>query len=690
VAAGDFNGDGKLDLVYGDTNGDFRMLLGNGDGTFQSTTPLGATVSAIAIGDFNHDGKLDLALVSQSGTGVEILLGNGDGTFQPPLTADAAPGSPNYEGVSGIAVGDFNGDGKLDLAVSVAIFGETLGHPPPAVDLGTSILLGNGDGTFQLGATGLPSAQAFGIATADFNHDGKLDLIAGQWILLGNGDGTFQSPALDTGLAPYVASDFNADGNLDIASSNGNPSFSGVYVAIGNGDGTFQFSNNQVFGIGQSYYGAPIAGDFNGDGKLDLLTVSSGDQNGGSGFIITTLLQGAFPFFVPSPTSLTFANQTVGKPSAAQTITITNGGQVAATIPASGIQIVGAGTAAYSQTSNCISTLASGATCQINVTFAPTAAGTYRANLSLHDNTLSGPGLTISLTGYTPAPPPAPAVSLSPSTVTFPSQYVGTTGLPQTVTLTNTGNATLNITGATPSSAEFGVLSNCSNPVAAGSTCTIGVFFEPSAGGTRTGTLTIADNAGDNPQTVTLTGSGKDFSMTAGSSSATVSAGQMATYSVAVAPAGGFAASVALSCSGGPTGSACAVSPSTLALSGSAAQTVKVTVTTAANGWLLLSRGDWPQQTRYPQRPVILTLAGMFLLMVIASRFLRPERNLALIRVAGFAALIALGMTLTSCGGGSGSGGGTNPQTYTIKVTGNFTTGSTTVNHTTNLTLVVQ
>jgi predicted Na+-dependent transporter len=87
---------------------------------------------------------------------------------------------------------------------------------------------------------------------------------------------------------------------------------------------------------------------------------------------------------------------------------------------------------------------------------------------------------------------------------------------------------------------------------------------------------------------------------------------------------------------------------------------------------------------------MILTLAALFLLMVVASRFSRRERNLAWIRVAGFAALITLGLTLTSCGGGSGSGGGTNPQTYTINVTGNVTTGSTTLNHSTQLTLVVQ
>ena len=181
--------------------------------------------------------------------------------------------------------------------------------------------------------------------------------------------------------------------------------------------------------------------------------------------------------------------------------------------------------------------------------------------------------------------------------------------------------------------------------------------------------------------------------MTPGSSSATVTAGQTASYSIGVAPAGGFAASVALSCSGGPAGSMCAVSPSTIALSGAAAQTAMVTVATAAHGWLLLFEGEWPQGPRYRQMPMILPLAAMFLLMVVASRFWRREQTPAWVRVAAFAALVTLGMTLSSCGGGSGSGGGgTNPQagTYTVTVTGNFTPGSTTLTHATKWTLVVQ
>jgi hypothetical protein len=390
-----------------------------------------------------------------------------------------------------------------------------------------------------------------------------------------------------------------------------------------------------------------------------------------------------------SPNMLVFSAEGVGTSSPPQTVGLTNSGNAVLNIQTVAISggsdfVIGNGTTCANGSS-----VAAGSFCMIQVIFAPTTPGQKSATVTITDNAGGSPQ-QISLAGTSSSA----ALSLSPTSVSFPAQFVGTSGLPQTLTVTNTGNVTLAITAVTASAADFGVLSNCTNPVAPGSNCTIGVFFSPTAGGTRTGTLKITDNAGNSPQTLTLTGSGLDFSMTPGAAStATVSAGQTANYSIAIAPAGGFAQSVALSCSGGPAGSTCAVSPTTIALSGAAAQTAMVTVTTAAHGWLLPYRGGWPRETRYRQTPTILTMAGMFLLVVAASQFLPRERNLAWIRVAGFAALVTLGLTLTSCGGGSSSsGGGANPQagTYTIKVTGNFTTGSTTLTHAAKLTLVVQ
>jgi hypothetical protein len=194
---------------------------------------------------------------------------------------------------------------------------------------------------------------------------------------------------------------------------------------------------------------------------------------------------------------------------------------------------------------------------------------------------------------------------------------------------------------------------------------------------------------------VTLTGSGLDFSMTAGSaSSATVSPGQTANYSLAVAPMGGFAASVSLSCSGGPAQSTCGVSPNTIALSGAAAMTAMVTVTTVAAGQgpVLPYGTGWPM--KYRQTPLILALVGMLLPIAVALTKWRRDQRFRWTPPFALAVLVCLGMTLTSCGGGRNTGGGgcggTQAGTYTVTVTGVFSSASTTLTRSTKLTLVVQ
>jgi hypothetical protein len=166
TVAGDFNGDGKLDLAATGSGGGVTILLGNGDGTFtlanNSNFATGAGPVAIVAGDFNDDGKIDLAVANFGDNTVTLLLGNGDGTFT------AAPGSPIAVGNSpeAIAMGDLNGDGKLDLAV--ANYGDNT----------VTILMGNGDGTFTP-ASGSPYAVGdgpFSVAVGDFNGSGRLGL----------------------------------------------------------------------------------------------------------------------------------------------------------------------------------------------------------------------------------------------------------------------------------------------------------------------------------------------------------------------------------------------------------------------------------------------------------------------------------------------------------------------------------
>jgi hypothetical protein len=261
VAQADFNGDGNLDLAVSNYSTEsVSIFLGKGDGTFQAAQnislsgPNGGPYGVVT-GDFNNDGNIDIA-VGYEGSNISILLGNGDGTFQTPQTVTAG----NY--ALELTTGDFNGDGNLDLAVTNN-------------DDGTvSVLLGKGDGTFNTAVTySVPSNSRF-IHTADLNGDGKLDLVACTYegpdisVLLGNGDGTFQTAVEYTtgkNLVDVAIGDFNGDGKLDmIASANADTN---VYLLLGNGDGTFQTA--QAIAVGFTTYEIATA-DLNADGQLDL------------------------------------------------------------------------------------------------------------------------------------------------------------------------------------------------------------------------------------------------------------------------------------------------------------------------------------------------------------------------------------------------------------------------------------
>ncbi|HKV61586.1 MAG TPA: VCBS repeat-containing protein, partial [Candidatus Acidoferrum sp.] len=177
---------------------------------------MGSAPAAVALGDFNGDGRVDLVVADWGPPGVSILLNNSDGTFQ---TAHSFIAGTNP---SSVAVGDFNGDGKLDLAISN--WGSN----------NVSVLLGNGDGTFQAAVSFAAGSSPRSVAVADFNHDGKLDIVVANWgcsgfqscpasnvsVLLGNGDGTFQAVRnFPVGEAPVsvAVGDFNGDGIPDLA-----------------------------------------------------------------------------------------------------------------------------------------------------------------------------------------------------------------------------------------------------------------------------------------------------------------------------------------------------------------------------------------------------------------------------------------------------------------------------------------
>jgi uncharacterized membrane protein len=206
-----------------------------------------------------------------------------------------------------------------------------------------------------------------------------------------------------------------------------------------------------------------------------------------------------------NPVALTFTSLAVGSSSAAQAVALSNTG----TAPLSGIavSIGGINPGDYSQTNNCGTTVAAGGNCTIHVTFKPTTAGIRTATVSISDSGIGSPQM-IALTGTATG---TPAISLTPSSLSFGSVNTGSSGAAQVITVKNTGSAALTITSLSVKGtniADFPTTSTCSSSLAAGSSCTVSVTFKPSAAGARSASVSIADNATGSPQTVALTGTG--------------------------------------------------------------------------------------------------------------------------------------------------------------------------------------
>ncbi|MCY2987313.1 MAG: FG-GAP-like repeat-containing protein [Planctomycetota bacterium] len=284
VIVGDFNGDGQSDLVVANSDGNnVGVLLGNGAGGFAAAMTYGSGGSgpyAVIMGDFDGDGNSDLAVANSDSNNVGVLLGNGAGGFAAAVAYASGGSSP-----SSVTVGDFNGDGRSDLAVAnkndVPPF-----NSPPLNRKNIGVLLGDGAGGFAAAVTYASGGSSpSSVSVGDFNGDGRSDLavanenkpplfnIKNVGVLLGNGDGGFAAPVTyaSGGFGPTAirVGDFNADGNSDLAVANNN----GVGVLLGNGAGGFGAAT--TYASGGSSPNSVSVGDFNADGNSDLAVANN-------------------------------------------------------------------------------------------------------------------------------------------------------------------------------------------------------------------------------------------------------------------------------------------------------------------------------------------------------------------------------------------------------------------------------
>jgi FG-GAP-like repeat/Abnormal spindle-like microcephaly-assoc'd, ASPM-SPD-2-Hydin/FG-GAP repeat len=491
IVAADVNGDGKLDLVV--LLAHIKMvgvLLGNGDGTFTvgKNFATGNNPVSLTVADVNGDGKLDALVANKNDNTVSVLLGNGNGTFQ--TKQDYGTGvKPDS-----VTVGDFNADGLLDLAVA------------NNTDNTVSVLLGAGSGTFPTHVDYATGVLPVWVVTADFNGDGKLDLAVSTTagtisILLGVGDGTFGAHTdykVNTNPQMMVAADFNGDGKTDLA--NVNFTNSSVSLLLGVGDGTFK--SEAVYPTNTNP-GFLALGDFNSDGRIDLAVVDTGVGK------LSILSQ--TPLFV-SPSLISFPKQLGGFPTSASTVTLRNTSTAPIAIGTPSLQ--GPNAADFSETDTCTGiSLGAGQTCTFSIVFNPQDLGNRTAQIIIPEG-VGNSSVGIALYGVGQL-----LVAIERNPHAFPTTLLGTSSAPYVANFKNYTNLPITVNvmeliGLDPQdySFNFNVANPC--PGASGfvapplSICYVNVVFTPTVKGSRTAGLTVYGHfsPGNGQQTILLSG----------------------------------------------------------------------------------------------------------------------------------------------------------------------------------------
>jgi hypothetical protein len=600
--------------------------------------------------------------------GFVVLLGNGDGTFSttPLLTSTYSSNTANNDGnlpyVSSVT--DLNGDGIPDLAVLSPAFTITNGTGVSTIQLATYI--GKGDGTFKAPVVFPSASNLISPVFADFNKDGKLDVAfinavdevsQGQLeIALGNGDGTFASPTTNLSIfsgAGLAVADFNGDGNLDLALLG---ETSGIFY--GKGDGTLMsIDSSGTYGpvdLINLGIGTPaVSVDLNKDGKPDILA---------GGTTLLNLYGSAPPFVVLN--NLTATTVSVGESastvSAGTSVTFTAGLTPAAGAPAapSGTvtflnadAILGAGTVASNQATFTTTALAPGTYNVLAVyegdsnyagnfskpvTLTVTASTAVATTISLASSATSGVAGT-SIT-FTATVTPASGSTAPTGTVTF---LDGTTTL-------GTGTLAAGVASFTTATLAVGTHSITANyPGAAGA------FLASTSAPAITVTITAAPTP--------------SFTIALSSTTTSVEPGSTASTTLSVTPSGGFNASTSLTCTGAVADTTCSISPASVTPSGTTAATATVTLTTTSQANLKPFANPAPSAR---------TLLAMLPAGIVLSTFILGLRRRTSRRRIGqlfVFAVIAMLLAATGCGGKSTA---TSPPAQTDTLTITATSGS--------------
>jgi len=710
----DFNGDGKKDIalnIYASPQQEVVVLLGNGDGTFQApktSTGVPPTPACTVVGDFNGDGKLDLVSTLSNASSVYLQLGNGDGTFQPATAAFSNSGQ--------FAAADLRGDGKLDL-IFANIFSTNQRTEPSS-----QIYLGNGDGTFSQPSSyvsNFPAGTPDGsLVIADFNSDGKLDIASSGGILLGNGDGSFQGIPLVT-VSPQpvsaVAGDFEKNGKPDaavVSPAPNNNQTSYLYILHNSGKG--QLSLLHTYPLSAPGFQI-LVGDLNGDGNLDLVVIQTWLPPNSPGYSVL-LGNGDGSFQSPSfyPGNASFESATLVDVNNDKKLDLVEGGGMASVgiSLGNGDGTFGA-TVQYDDLNSWGSTLLTGdfsghGNVDIGVPPPYRTPGTVML-YGNGDGTFQAAIIPVDLNTY-----------MADSTWDF--RNIGRADLFNGSVALNNGDGTFTFLPALPYSGfpvaningngKVDILipnmqqgqTGCQAAVALGNgdgtfgspTDIPGSACYPFSPSYPNGELYTADMNGDGlPDVLFLWGTGvgvllnmtaplaPDFSISAASGSSTkqsVTAGQAASFNVAFAPIGSFTGTVSLSCAVTPVvtpAPTCSV-PSSVQISASGTQTVIVKVGTTAP----VTSTTVPHGT-FPVGPMPLAWTLMF----VASAWLWGRNRKRLPALAAPIVVLAF-MFAIGCGGNgsSSSTSGTPAGTYTATITA--TSGSTT--HNMALQVVVQ